>query len=232
MRRPAALQADPLYFEAATIVAHDAFHDGEEQRGKSILETSIYEGRKLFPAEFTLGTDLLPWGFVDNRPFLLLLGEYAMLVEALDGSQKAIPLFEEVLALNPNDNTGIRAYLATALLKTNRLEDLVRLDAEYPDDAMQALKVGALLAFFKLGRLDEARKHIKKLQKYSGHVFREILKSDHPQPELILGRVQVGGTDEAWLYWEEQGTFWMASPGAREFLRENFENRAKGRGVV
>lgn len=221
----AALQADPLYFEAATIVAHEAFHDGEEVRAKRLLETSIYEGRKLFPSEFTLGKDLLPWGFVDNRPLLLLLGEYAMLVEAIDGPQKAVPLFEEVLALNPNDNTGIRAYLATALLKTNRLEELVQLDAKYPDDMMQALKVGALLAFFKLGRLDEVRERILKTQKNSGVVFREILKSDHPQPDLIPGRVQVGGADEAWLYWQEQGTFWMAAPGARDFLREHFESQ-------
>ena len=218
-----ALEGDPLYFEAAMIVARDAFEDGEERRGKSILETSIYEGRKVFPAELVRGEDHLPWYFGDTRPFLLLLGEYATLVETTDGPSKAIPLYEELLALNPNDNTGIRAFLATALLKTNLLEPLVRLDAKYPDDLMQALKVGTLLALYKLGRMDEAQGRVKKLKKYSGHIFREILKSDHPQPELIPGRVQVGGEDEAWLYWQDQGTFWMAAPGARDLLRENFE---------
>ena len=205
------------------MLAREAFKGGEARRATGILETSIYEGRKIFPAEFSLAEDHLPWHFVDNRPFLLLLGEYATLIEATDGPQKAIPLYEEVIALNPNDNQGIREFLSTAFVKTNRLEDLVKLDTQYPDDAMQGLKIGVLLALYKLGRLDEARMHIKKIQKYSAHVFREILKTDHPQPALIPGRIQVGGDDEAWLYWRDQGTFWMAAPGAREFLRANFK---------
>lgn len=218
-----ALESDPLYFDAATIVAQDAFESGEERRAKTILENSIFEGRKLFPAAFKLGVDRLPWGFVDNRPFILLLGEYAMLVEAADGAQKAIPLYEEILALNPNDNTGIREYLATAFLKTNRLEELINLDAKYPGDLAKGLAVGVLLALYKLGRLDEARARIDILKKHAANVFREILKSDHPQPELTPGRVHVGGDDEAWLYWEDQGTFWMTAPGARDFLREHFK---------
>lgn len=215
----ACLDAEPLQFEAALLLARDAFEEGEPERALEVLESAIREGRKLFPSEFVVGTDHLPWHFTDNRPFLLLLGERATAIDSMHGPQRAIPFYEELLALNPNDNQGIRAFLATAYLKTGRLEDLLRLDANYSDDMMTELWAGTILALYKLGRLDEARARIKTMEKRGAHIFAEILRNDHPQPELTPGRVMVGGDDEAWYYWRNQGTFWSAARGAREFLR-------------
>ncbi len=220
-----ALDNDLLQFDAAILLAHDAWHEDEGDEAMRILEESIFEARKKVPAEFKIGKDRMPWSFLDNRPFLRLLGEYATLTEKINGPQKAIPLYQELLALNPNDNQGMREMLATAYIKTNRLEDLLKLDKQYPDDMMPGLKMGALLALYKLGRLDEAKKRMTQTKKRFPLVLKEILKREHPQPELTEGRVQVGGEDEAWIYWQEQGTFWMAAPGAREFLREHLEKK-------
>ncbi|MBI5798886.1 MAG: hypothetical protein HZB10_03065 [Candidatus Yonathbacteria bacterium] len=214
------LDDQPFMFDASMMLARDMFQEGDERGASKVLLLAIIEGRKIFPAEFILGKDHLPWGFVDNRPFLLLLGEYATLVDAVDGPKKAIPLYEELIALNPNDNQGIRSFLATAYLKVSHLEELVKLGEKYPEDMVSEVAVGALLALYKLDRLDEARKRIKTLRKYFAHTFREILKTEHPQPKLTPGRVLVGGDDEAWLYWQDQGTFWMSTKGAREFLKE------------
>jgi len=214
------LEKEPLQFEAANILARHMFDAGEMEHAIHMCETTLNRGKKMFPPEFSLGMDHLPWGFVDNRPYLFLFGEYATLVNATAGPQKAIPFYEELLDLNPNDNQGIRSLLSTAYIKTGRLNQLLELDKKYPDDLMVELKVGTLLALYKLGRLDEARIRALQMKKHFSHIFCEILKTSHPQPELIPGRVRVGGDDEAWLYWEEQGTFWMAAPGSREFLRE------------
>ncbi len=216
----ALVDESPFLFDAVVMFARFAFEANDTKMARQTLENAIFEARKLFPAEFVLGTDRLPWVFQDNRPFLLVLGEYATLIEAIDGPQKAIPHYEELIALNSNDNQGMRSMLATAYIKTNRLDDILALAEKFPDDGMVNLSVGAILALFKLGRQDEARARIKKGKKYLKHVFDEIVKTDHQKPELIPGRVQVGGADEAWLYWQDQGTFWMATPGAREFLRE------------
>jgi hypothetical protein len=221
MAAKACFDNNPLQFDAAVMIAVDAIKEGQGRIAKGILESSISEGRKMFPPEFSPGIDHLPWGFIDNRPFLLILGEHAILTEEINGSQKAIPLYEELLALNPNDNQGIREILATAYLKTNRLDELLKLDKKYPDDFSPGLSVGALLALYKLGRFDEALARIVSSRKHFGHIFQEILKTNHPKPDLIPGRVQVGGDDEAWFYWESQGTFWMSSSGARDFLRKN-----------
>lgn len=220
MSAEASLREYPLHFEAAIIVAQDKYQGGDHKAARGVLEDAIFAGRRVFPASFVLGVDRLPWGYLDNRPFLKMLGEYATLLEHLDGATKAIPYFEELIELNPNDNQGNRSLLATAYLKTGQLEKILELSTKYKDDLMAELLIGSVLALFKLGRLDEAKAKVKEITKYSANIFKEILKSDHPQPKLLPGRVQVGGEDEAWLYWQAQGTFWMVTPGARDFLRD------------
>lgn len=223
MTAKALLDNNPFHFDAAVMLSKDAFEGNQTRTAKNILEFSVLKGREIFPPEFSFSADHLPWGFVDNRPFLRLLFKYAMLVEAIDGTQKAIPLYEELIALNPNDNQGVRDILATAYLKTNHLLDLLELDKKYPKDLMPGLSVGTILALYKLGRLDETRTRIKKSEKYFSHIFREILKITHPKPELMEDRVLVGGDDEAWFYWESQGTLWMSTRGAIEFLKKEIE---------
>lgn len=215
-----AVKKQPLFFNGVIRVARDMFSYGEMKRARALMEMSIDAGRALLPVNFKLGKDILIWGMLDNRPFLSLLGDYATFVESVDGSLRSIPLYEELIALNPNDNQGMRGLLATAYLKTNKLEELCLLRSKYPTDLVQELSTGNILALYKLGRHDEARKEIKKTSKYSMHVFKEILKTSHVQPELTPGRLTVGGEDEAWLYWDAQGNMWMTSPGAREFLKE------------
>ena len=217
------LESDPLQFDAAVMLARDVYQNGDDRQAVDVLETAIEHARGFIPAEFMPGKDIFPWYFTDNRPMLLLLGEYATLVDIVKGTAEAIPHYEELIDLNPNDNQGIRGFLATAYLKTNRFEELLSLDNKFQNDLLVELSVGTLLALYKLGRFDEARKRILKTKKYLLHVFGEILKIEHPQPELTSGRILAGGADEAWLYWQNQGTLWMASPGAREFLKKHLD---------
>lgn len=81
--------------------------------------------------------------------------------------------------------------------------------------------MGKVLALFKLGMIDEARKCLKKNKKYQQHTIRELLKPTHPQPEgLMEDRMTIGGDDEAWYYWRNQSNLWEATKGAKDFLEE------------
>lgn len=67
--------------------------------------------------ELSFGDDfdgLLPWGFIDNRPFLRCLHGYALCLQQLDRTAEAIGAFERMLWLNPTDNQGARFLLADA----------------------------------------------------------------------------------------------------------------------
>jgi len=64
--------------------------------------------------QLSLGDDfdgVLPWGFIDNRPFLRCLHGYGLCRWRLGDLSKAEQLFEQMLWLNPSDNQEIRFIL-------------------------------------------------------------------------------------------------------------------------
>jgi hypothetical protein len=65
--------------------------------------------------ELSLGRDfggLLPWGFVENRPFLRCLHGYGLCMWRFGRLREAEKVFTRMLWLNPDDNQGVRAELS------------------------------------------------------------------------------------------------------------------------
>ena len=61
--------------------------------------------------ELSLGDDfegLLPWGHIDNRPFLRCMHGYGLCLWRLGRLEDALRIFERMLWLNPSDNQGAR----------------------------------------------------------------------------------------------------------------------------
>ena len=53
-------------------------------------------------------TALLPWGHLDNRPFLRALHGYGLCLWRLERFDEARAVFRRMLRLNPDDNQGVR----------------------------------------------------------------------------------------------------------------------------
>lgn len=194
--------------------------DGQDEKAREVLEAGVGMIQKLIPTEFVIGEDTIPWGYLENRPYLKLLMERAMSIEFGGKVSKSIPYYEEILRLNPSDNQGIRDVLATLYLKTNQLEKVLELGKQYPDDLMQELLMGRVLALFKLGRVEEAEQLIMRRYREVKHVAKEILQRKHLQPESYQpDRMTVGGEDEAYHYYLAQGGLWEGTKGAKEWLR-------------
>jgi hypothetical protein len=61
--------------------------------------------------ELSLGGDfdgVLPWGYVDNRPFLRCMHNFGLCLWRLGRFEDAEALFLRMLRLNPLDNQGVR----------------------------------------------------------------------------------------------------------------------------
>lgn len=70
-------------------------------------------GVKIGELSFDKGFNgLLPWGCINNRPFLRCLHGYGLALWRLGQSKEARKIFERMLWLNPTDNQGIRFLLA------------------------------------------------------------------------------------------------------------------------
>jgi hypothetical protein len=88
------------------------FHFGPESLVKTALKH--YEvGVRI--GELSLGQDfsgLLPWAWVDNRPFMRCLHGYGLCLWRLGRLSEARAVFDRMLWLNPTDNQGARFLLA------------------------------------------------------------------------------------------------------------------------
>jgi tetratricopeptide (TPR) repeat protein len=68
-------------------------------------EIGVRIGELSLPSEFD---GLLPWGLIDNRPFLRCLHGYGISLWRLGRLPEAEGIFRKMLWLNPSDNQGIR----------------------------------------------------------------------------------------------------------------------------
>jgi hypothetical protein len=76
-------------------------------------------------AELSLGEGfdgVLPWGLVDNRPFLRCLNGYGLCLWRLGRLDEAARVFDRMLWTNPSDNQGVRGLLP-AVRADERWED-------------------------------------------------------------------------------------------------------------
>lgn len=67
--------------------------------------------------ELSLGAvfdGLLPWGWIDNRPFLRCLQGYGLCLWRLGKFKQAADVFKRMLWLNPSDNQGVRFVIGKA----------------------------------------------------------------------------------------------------------------------
>jgi hypothetical protein len=71
--------------------------------------------------ELSLGddfADVLPWGLIDNRPFLRCMHGYGLCLWRLGRFDEAERVFDRLLWLNPSDNQGVRFLIDEVKAKT------------------------------------------------------------------------------------------------------------------
>lgn len=76
-------------------------------------EVGVRIAERSFP-EGTGCTGVLPWGLIDNRPFLRCLHGYGLCLWRLERFEEAAAVFDRMLWLNPTDNQGVRAIVGLA----------------------------------------------------------------------------------------------------------------------
>jgi hypothetical protein len=101
------LDADPRCLDAHAHLGNFAFDSNVRVALSHYLQGVAIGDRALGPA---FG-GVLPWGLVDNRPFLRCLHGYGLCLWRLGLAEEAARVFARLLWLNPHDNQGIRFLL-------------------------------------------------------------------------------------------------------------------------
>jgi tetratricopeptide (TPR) repeat protein len=98
------LEADLRCLDAHAHLGNWAFDLLPEQALRH-YEAGVRIGELSLPAGFD---GLLPWGMVDNRPFLRCLHGYGLSLWRVGRGAEAAAVFRRMLRLNPSDNQGAR----------------------------------------------------------------------------------------------------------------------------
>jgi hypothetical protein len=59
----------------------------------------------------------LPWGWIDNRPWLRCLNGYGLCLWRFGNFKEVEHVFDRVLWLNPTDNQGVRFNIEAVQLR-------------------------------------------------------------------------------------------------------------------
>jgi tetratricopeptide (TPR) repeat protein len=224
------LQRHPEHLDVRDSLAHVYEEIGQDDRAKVLLEEAVTLGRRAFPLAFR-SSDILEWGWLENRPFLRCLCSLGVVHEREGRLEEALAIYQELLSLNPNDNQGVRALAVTVLFALKRPEEVIKVCTAYPDDGMPEVAYGRALALFQLGRNHEATTALKEAVRWRPRVAAELLKTRHRRPQSsIPGYITLGGADEAYEYWQHNGRFWGETEGALSWVAETVHTVSRRQG--
>ncbi|MDA0823075.1 MAG: SEC-C metal-binding domain-containing protein [Proteobacteria bacterium] len=187
--------------------------------GTSVLERLLAHGVALLKANLnstTPGDATLSWAWMENRPALRVLAHQAFRASDLAangvGSDDFIEPAEMLLALNPNDNHGLRESLSLAYLERGWPEKVITLTDRYPDDFCGP-SLNRILALVTLGRETEAGHELMRALEHHDVALKMLLAKNPRAPKANddFG-IAVGSKQEAWLnrmsarpLWEREG---------------------------
>ena len=166
------------------------------------------------PADTTLS-----WGWSDNRPALRLLAHktFRTLNDQTRGiaDDDFIEPAEMLLALNPNDNHGVRDSLSLAYLARGWPDKVITLTDRYPDDFCGPA-LNRILAFLRLGHEEDALEALR-VAVEQHDVALKMLLAKNPRPPKDNGGfgIAIGGKQEAWLYRESARALWEHDGGLK-----------------
>jgi len=214
----------PEHLDAYHHLALTWYRQGKLKKAAEVWKQGVELALQIFPAHFSMKRDRLIWGFIENRPFLRLYQGHGLSLLKQGELEKALEVFENLVALNPNDNQGARALVADCYFALQQPKDVLKICDKYRDDCLEQILYGRVLALIQLGRVKEAAKALSRAIDALPLIARELAKPAHKQPkEYDEVRVALGSESQAYGYWKDSGKYWTATPGAIEFVREHLK---------
>ena len=229
----AVIKQCPIHIDALHHLALMDDERGLEEEAYWLERAAAMIGLAALGPEWEFSQRKLPWGFLENRPFLRAYHGYALSLMRRQNTVEARGIFENILATNPNDNQGIRYILPELLFQAREPSRVLALCADYPDDIGAAILYGKALALVQLERPAEAQQAMEVAIAHDPLVALELTKKRHAKPiSLMSGYITVGGADAAYEYWSHYGKCWDKTPAALELLKDTRQRALRDLGTV
>jgi tetratricopeptide (TPR) repeat protein len=136
------------------------------------------------------------WGLIETRAYMRARHQLAEALAKLERYGEAIGHFEALIALNPNDNQGVRYPLLGLYLTVEDLEGAGRLFSAYDEVQMTFFAWGRVIERFLAGELAAADEALKVAYSANRHVA-SLLIGNLPLPKRMPEMYQLGSKEEA-----------------------------------
>lgn len=179
------------------------------QRGETLRKTVLTQLKALKKE--------LPWGFLNNRPMLSLVGSFVL--EFMDARHdECLDLMRwSVTVANPTDNTGLREYLIHGLIAAGRAQEAIEIAAAYPND-YPGTEYGRVLAYFANGQIEAAEYSLRLAVERWPKAWKMLHAATPKRPRSKNpGYVTVGGDDQAWEYRNAHLELWRSTGALKWF---------------
>ncbi|MBC8182053.1 hypothetical protein H8E88_13120 [candidate division KSB1 bacterium] len=214
------IEDDPEFIDAHSSLGFlelDFFNNGNAFH---YFNQGFQLGNKLISRDFK---GQIIWGMMENRPFLRTMQGLGLTYLFMREWEKASQIFSKMLNYNPNDNQGIRTLIIQSYLAMGKFGDVLKINKLFPEDIMPDTLYGAVIANYRLDKMDKAKKALKDAIEFSPNVAKELIKKKHKKIESEMpGSITVGGEDEAYDYWERVGPYWT-DPKILKFVEDGLK---------
>ncbi len=212
-----ALELDAEHPDALLMVLESTGMEGEARIGalrRIVAVAAKRLGKKAFK-EFKPHF----WQILDTRPYMRARMQLAEELRAAGRLEEAIEEYEEMLALNENDNLGVRHLLLPCLLALSRMDEarkLLKLHAG-ECDWNAAFAWARVLERLLSGDEPGASKALAAARKQNPYV-EVYLKRQRKLPRNLPDGYSVGSKEEALCFAGPLLTAWARHPEARKWL--------------
>ena len=184
-------------------------------------QAAVAIGLHAISANFDLGRCHIPWSYLRNRPFLRAYHALARHRIEQQSWDDAILILGRLLAVNPNDDQGVRYEIPDCWFATGNIDAVVEHCRGQDGDASPFISYSNALALTLAKRVPEAIEALAGAIRASPLVADKLLADRHPEPDNDFpGSHVLGGPSEAWLYCNHYGEYWQHSDAAMKLLRQ------------
>jgi tetratricopeptide (TPR) repeat protein len=207
---------DPLYSNAYLLLSTLSYAENDFEQAQRDLNKGLNIWESSIPEDFD---GEIPWGFLENRPYLTLLFEMAILTDKAGKPEEAITYADKVLKYNPNDNQGVRWVIGNFFLKANKYDQaekfLKKTAEEYPPNRYSY----ALLLMLNQKRWD-AVSQMRMAFIENIYIYEHLSFKAPIVPYDIFENSNLNSIEEAIHYLDTMGYFWMQKQEELFFMEQ------------
>jgi len=189
------------------------------------LQKAVEAGERSLGAKFFKANKGHFWLILETRPYMRALEHLAGAYRAEGFNKAAIEIYEKMLALNPNDNQGVRDPLLGLYLALGSTDEASKLLEAYKDDSMANFAWGRVLERFLCHDLPGAAAALTIARKQNRFV-ELFLSGQRKFPKSMPGMYSPGSEEEAILCLDNLALAWGNFKPASFWLMEQLMKEA------